>query len=80
MPRSTISLWAVKWAAGTGDEAYTLPNLLPYYIKGVNYTPPTIPYPNSTKGSVFDAGGGPLHVSHGRYNDPLQHGCFMRSR
>ena len=65
---------AQKWAADTGDEAYTFPNLLPYYKKSVNYTPPTIPYPNSTNmqdESVFDADGGPLHVSHGRYNDPF---------
>lgn len=48
--------------------------MLPYYKKSVNYTAPTVSYPNSTNrqdASVFDRGGGPLHVSHGGYNDPF---------
>jgi len=65
---------AQKWASDTRDQTYTFPNLLPYYEKSVKYTPPTVPYPNSTNqqdASAFSANGGPLHVSHGAYNDPF---------
>ena len=65
---------AQKWAIDTGDQTYTFPNLLPYYEKSVNYTAPTVSYPNSTNkqdASVFKAEGGPLQVSHGGYNDPF---------
>lgn len=65
---------AQKWADDTKDQSYTFENLLPYYRKSVNYTGPTVPYPNSTNDqdeSVFDPRGGPLHVSHGAYNDPF---------
>ncbi|KAL8640469.1 MAG: hypothetical protein Q9226_008742 [Calogaya cf. arnoldii] len=65
---------AQKWADETQDQSYTFANLLPYYKKTVNYTGPTVPYPNSTNEqdeSTFSASGGPLHVSHGSYNDPF---------
>ncbi|KAL8799140.1 MAG: hypothetical protein Q9182_006115 [Xanthomendoza sp. 2 TL-2023] len=65
---------AQKWADETRDPTYTFANMLPYYMKSVNYTGPTVPYPNSTNEqdeSVFSANGGPLHVSHGSYNDPF---------
>ncbi|KAL8819731.1 MAG: hypothetical protein Q9223_001888 [Gallowayella weberi] len=65
---------AQKWADETGDPTYTFASMLPYYMKTVNYTGPTVPYPNSTNEqdeSVFSASGGPVHVSHGSYNDPF---------
>ncbi|KAL8935222.1 MAG: hypothetical protein Q9216_005532 [Gyalolechia sp. 2 TL-2023] len=65
---------AQKWADETRDQSYTFPNILPYYQKSINYTAPTVPYPNSTNDqdeSVFSARGGPLQVSHGAYNDPF---------
>lgn len=65
---------AQKWADDTKDQSYTFANLLPYYEKSVNYTSPTVPYPNSTNNqdeSAFNARGGPLQVSHGAYNDPF---------
>ena len=65
---------AQKWADNTGDSSYTFANLLPYYEKSVNYTAPTISYPNTTNKqdeSVFNASGGPLRVSYGGYNDPF---------
>ncbi|KAL9000157.1 MAG: hypothetical protein Q9188_005733 [Gyalolechia gomerana] len=65
---------ARKWADDTGDQSYTFSNILPYYQKSVNYTGPTVPYPNSTNDqdeSAFSARGGPLQVSHGSYNDPF---------
>lgn len=65
---------AQKWADETEDQSYTFSNLLPYYKKTVNFTGPTVPYPNSTNEqdeSVFSARGGPVHVSTGNYNDPF---------
>ncbi|KAL8696230.1 MAG: hypothetical protein Q9224_002905, partial [Gallowayella concinna] len=65
---------AQKWADETGDPTYTFANMLPYYMKSVNYTRQTVPYLNSTSEqdeSVFSASGGPLHVSHGSYDDPF---------
>ncbi|KAL8935487.1 MAG: hypothetical protein Q9211_004674 [Gyalolechia sp. 1 TL-2023] len=65
---------AQKWADDTRDQSYTFSNFLPYYQKSVNYTGPTVPYPNSTNDqdlSAFSAPGGPLQVSHGSYNDPF---------
>ncbi|KAL9012168.1 MAG: hypothetical protein Q9173_003049 [Seirophora scorigena] len=65
---------AQKWASETGDQSYTFPNLLPFYEKSVQYTPPEIEYPNSTvlqDPAVFARDGGPLHVSLGRYDDPF---------
>lgn len=65
---------AQKWALETGDSTYTFPNLLPFYEKSVQYTPPELPYPNSTflqDALVFQSNGGPLQVSSGRYNDPF---------
>jgi len=65
---------ALKWALDTRDQTYTFPNLLPYYEKSVEYSPPIVPYPNSTNkqdASAFSANEGPLHVSYGAYNDPF---------
>ncbi|KAI4264398.1 MAG: hypothetical protein L6R42_000496, partial [Xanthoria sp. 1 TBL-2021] len=65
---------AQKWADETRDQSYTFSNLLPYYKKTVNFTGPTVPYPNSTNEqdeSVFSPRGGPVHVSTGNYNDPF---------
>ena len=62
-----------KWADEVGDQTYTFANLLQYYKKGVHFTPPMIPYPNSTNQqdpSAFSPSGGPLQVSFGHYNDP----------
>ena len=65
---------AQKCAADTGDEGLHFPQSPALLQKSVNCTPPAIPYPNSTDTqdeSVSDAGGGPLHISHGRYSDPF---------
>ena len=71
--RQTIGS-AQKWADETKDQSYTFSNLLPYYKRSVNFTGPTVPYPNSTNEqdqSVFSPREGPVHVSSGNYNDPF---------
>ena len=63
-----------KWAGETKDQSYTFPNFLPYYERTINFTGPTVPYPNTTNEqdeSVFSASGGPVQVSFGNYNDPF---------
>ena len=63
-----------KWADEVGDSSYTFSNLLPYFKRSVRYTPPSINYLNSTNSqdsSAFDASGGPLQVSFGKYEDPF---------
>ena len=62
------------WADEVGDSSYTFDNLLPFYKKSVDYTPPSISYKNSTNSqsdSAFDPSGGPLQVSFGKYEDPF---------
>lgn len=63
---------AQKWADSIDDSTYSFPNLLEYYKKSVDYTPPTIQYTNTTNAqdlAAFTPGGGPLQVSHGAYDD-----------
>ncbi|KAL9595710.1 MAG: hypothetical protein Q9219_006276 [cf. Caloplaca sp. 3 TL-2023] len=65
---------AQKWADEVNDHTYTFSNLLPYYKRTVNYSDPTVPYPNSTNEqdqAAFSTSGGPINVSHGSYNDPF---------
>ena len=62
-----------KWADQVGDQSFTFANLLPYYKKSVDFTPPQIDYKNSTNQqdpSAFSPSGGPLQVSFGHYDDP----------
>lgn len=62
------------WADEVGDSSYTFPNLLPFYKKSAHYTPPSIPYPNSSNVQdprAFEPSGGPLQVSFGKYDDPF---------
>ena len=71
--RQTIGS-ADLWAKEVGDESYTFANLLPFYKKGVHYTPPSLSFSNSSNTqdpSAFSTTGGPLQVSFGGYNDPF---------
>ena len=57
-----------------GDDSYSFKNLLPYYQKAVHYTPPILPFINSTcdqDPNAWNPDGGPLQVSHGNYIDPF---------
>ncbi|KAL8997661.1 MAG: hypothetical protein Q9169_003141 [Polycauliona sp. 2 TL-2023] len=64
-----------KWADEVDDESYTWHNFLPFLKKSVNYSPPDIPYLNSTNshddGAFTQPPLGPLRVSFGRYEDPF---------
>jgi choline dehydrogenase len=61
-----------KWADAVGDESYLWENVLPFYEKGTNFTPPnkakhfkneTVPFDRS----AWSPAGGPLHVSYSNY-------------
>lgn len=56
-----------QWVDELGDESYTFDNMLPYYQKSCNYTPPNQDsYTNATNlqdPKAFTSSGGPLEVS-----------------
>ena len=63
-----------QWADQVGDQSYSFKNLFPSFEKSVQYTPPSIPYKNSSNVQsigAFAANGGPLQVSFGKYEDPF---------
>lgn len=63
-----------KWAVEVDDVSYSWSSFLQFLKKSVDYTPPSIPYRNSTNSqddSAFTAGGSPLQVSFGKYEDPF---------
>ena len=69
-----------KWAEEVGDESYSFDKLLPYYQKAVHYTPPILPFVNSTSNqdpSAWAPDGGPVQVSHGNYIEPF--GTWVQS-
>lgn len=65
-----------RWADLTDDDSYTFQNLLPYFEKSCNFTPPNDAKrktPNATvkyDPSVFSDTGGPLQVSYSNWVDP----------
>ncbi|KAK2599590.1 hypothetical protein N8I77_011331 [Diaporthe amygdali] len=64
------------WADAVGDQSYTFENMLPYYKKSVQFTPPdtNLRDPNATTqydASAFDSAGGPLRVSYANYAQPF---------
>ena len=65
-----------RWADLVGDQSYTFSNLLPYFKKSCQLTPPNNSKrrtPNSTvkyDPSAFSAAGGPLQVSWSNWVDP----------
>lgn len=64
------------WADAVGDQSYTFDNLLPFFKKSAQLTPPDFAKrntPNATfqyDATVFDASGGPLQVSWSNWVDP----------
>ncbi|KAI0847742.1 alcohol oxidase [Daldinia vernicosa] len=73
--RGTIGSYD-RWADLVGDSSYSLSNLLPYFKKGVHFTPPDISLrggpPVAFEASAFDASSsGPLHVSFWNYYAPV---------
>lgn len=62
------------WADQVDDQSYTFENLLPYYEKSSQYTPPQFPQPNSTNiqdPNTLTSNTAPVQVSFGGYNDPF---------
>ena len=68
--RGTIGSYRA-WADLVGDDAWTFENLLPFFAKGIYYSPPnmtlraanaSVPPPANPK--AFSSTGGPLQVSH----------------
>lgn len=65
-----------RWADMVGDQSYTFENMLPYYKKSVDFTPPNtgLRDPNATtqyNADAFDPAGGPLRVSYANYAQPF---------
>lgn len=63
-----------QWADAVDDQSYTFDNLLPYYQKSVNFTPPASSrFANATtkfNATAFSSTGGPLQVSYPAYAEP----------
>ena len=65
-----------KWAKSVGDQSYTFNNLLPYFRKSPQFTPPD--YSKRGTGSEilydedsFSLDGGPLQVSYSNFYHPI---------
>lgn len=65
------------WAKAVGDNSYTFSNLLPYFRKSVQYTPPnmsiraanaSVPDPSPQS---YSASGGPLQVTFPNWGNPV---------
>ena len=74
MFRGTVESYQ-KWADDVGDPSYTFENILPYFMRSPQYTPPKPGmYSNSSNkenASAFSNSGGPLQVSFSNYVDPF---------
>ena len=70
-----------QWADLVGDQSWTFENILPYFQKSVDFTPPDIDKlgPGADVNydpAAFSASGGPLHVSYSNYYQPLNFGLI----
>lgn len=68
--RGTIGSYQA-WADEVDDQSWTFENILPYFSRGIHYSPPdaalrvanaSVPPPANSK--AFSVNGGPLQVSH----------------
>ena len=69
--RGTIGSYD-KWAEEVEDDSYTFENLLPWFEKSLNFTPPNIEYRGQNATPEFDTsalgtGDGPLSVTYPNY-------------
>jgi choline dehydrogenase len=76
--RSTLGAYQ-RWADVVGDQSYTFPNLIQYYIKSAHLTPPNYQKRNTPNATVLyspsafnNDKGGPLQVSWANWVDPTQ--------
>ncbi|KAE8150939.1 hypothetical protein BDV25DRAFT_139372 [Aspergillus avenaceus] len=65
-----------EWATAVNDSSYVFEEVLPYYKKSVQFTPPNTKtrFDNATTGfdaSAFEEQGGPLQVSYSNYAMPF---------
>lgn len=65
-----------KWASDVDDDGYLFDNVLPYYQKTVEFTPPdaSVRFENATvkyDAAAFESKGGPLQVSYSDYGMPF---------
>ncbi|MCJ1372495.1 hypothetical protein MMC20_003720 [Loxospora ochrophaea] len=65
-----------QWANAVGDQSFTFSNLLPYFKKSPEFTPPNLAKretggPVSFDPSAFSASGWPLQVSYPNYWAPI---------
>ncbi|KAL1962143.1 hypothetical protein VTN77DRAFT_547 [Rasamsonia byssochlamydoides] len=65
-----------QWADLVDDQSYTFDNLLPYFKKSVQFTPPNTAIRASNASAqynedAFSSTGGPLHVSYPNYAAPF---------
>ena len=72
--RGTVGTYK-QWVDTVGDQSFTFDNLLPYFKKSIDFTPPnlaklgpgvTVPYDPSAFGQ-----GGPVHVSYSNFYLPI---------
>lgn len=68
--RGTIGSYQA-WANLVGDDSYTFDNLLPYFARGIHYSPPNMELraanasvPPPANPDAVNATGGPLQISH----------------
>ena len=68
--RGTIDSYQ-QWADAVGDQSWSWNNILPYFKKSVDFTPPNPKRASNASAeylaSAFDATGGPLEVSYANY-------------
>ncbi|KAG9252054.1 glucose-methanol-choline oxidoreductase [Emericellopsis atlantica] len=65
-----------KWAELTGDESYSFENMLPYYKKSAEFTPPHEEYRLDNATTLYDedywsSDGGPLQVGYPNWANPI---------
>lgn len=64
-----------QWAEQVGDSSYTWEQVLPYYMKSIQYTAPNqslyVNATNNQTSSAFSPTGGPVQVSFSNFVDPF---------
>ncbi|KAF2719296.1 GMC oxidoreductase [Polychaeton citri CBS 116435] len=72
--RGTVGSYQ-QWADAVGDQSYTFNNLLPFFKKSVQFTPPGPSRAANASAeynpAAFDPAGGPLQVSYANYAGPF---------
>ncbi|KAI4229109.1 MAG: hypothetical protein L6R40_008082 [Gallowayella cf. fulva] len=69
-----------RWADLVGDRSWAWDNVLPYYKKSVNFTPPNKAKMGVNANITYDQAaygpGGPLHVTYSNYYQPMNPGLI----